>query len=113
VAAASPILLGRYLGETSDDIEVVADDLIPLQRHARALAEIALGLVAVRSASGAASEHATNELRDPVRRPGAGPARPLDLARRSEPNGNWAALVKATLTIAAINQWLRALRNTA
>jgi hypothetical protein len=27
-------------------------------------------------------------------------------ARRSEPNGNSAALVKATLTIAAINQWL-------
>jgi hypothetical protein len=38
---------------------------------------------------------------------------PLELARRSEPNGNRAALVKATLTIAAINQWLRALRNTA
>jgi hypothetical protein len=37
-------LLGRYLGETSDDIEVVADDLTPLQRHARELAEIALGL---------------------------------------------------------------------
>jgi hypothetical protein len=35
---------------------------------------------------------------------------PLELARRSEPNGNWAALVKATLTIAAINQWLRWLR---
>jgi hypothetical protein len=41
---------------------VVADDLTPLQRHGRDLAEIALGLVAVRSASGAASERATNEL---------------------------------------------------
>ncbi len=30
---------------------------------------------------------------------------PLQLARRSEPSGHWAALVKATLTIAAINQW--------
>ena len=29
---------------------------------------------------------------------------PLQLARRSEPSGHWAALVKATLTIAAINQ---------
>jgi hypothetical protein len=38
---------------------------------------------------------------------------PLELARRSEPNGNSAALVKATLTIAAINQWLRASQNTA
>jgi hypothetical protein len=40
---------------------VVADDLTPLQRYARELAEIALGLVAVRSASGAASQRATNE----------------------------------------------------
>jgi hypothetical protein len=38
---------------------------------------------------------------------------PLELTRRSEPNGNWAALVKATLTIVAINQCLPALRNTA
>jgi len=49
-------------GKTSDDIEVVADELTPLQRHARELAEIALGLlVTVRSASGAASQDATNE----------------------------------------------------
>ncbi len=68
MAAASPKLLGRYLGETGDDIEVVADDLTPLQRHARELAEIALGLVAVRSASGAASERATNELGHAVTR---------------------------------------------
>src|SRR5215207_9153705 len=33
-------------------------------------------------------------LSDPVQRPGAEPARPLELARRSEPNGNWATLVK-------------------
>jgi hypothetical protein len=39
----------------------LADDLPARQRHARELAEIALGLVAVRSASGAASERATNE----------------------------------------------------
>jgi len=32
VAAASPKLIGRYLGETSDDIEVVADDLPARQR---------------------------------------------------------------------------------
>jgi len=39
----------------------VADDLTPLQRYARELAEIALGLVAVRPASGAASERAPSE----------------------------------------------------
>src|SRR5262249_16038125 len=32
---------------------------------------------------------------DPVRRSGAGPVRPLELARRPEPNRNRAALVKA------------------
>jgi hypothetical protein len=46
-------------GKTSDDIEVVADEPNTLQRHARELVEIALGLVALRSASGAASQHAT------------------------------------------------------
>src|SRR5215472_9186260 len=34
-------------------------------------------------------------LSDPVRRSGAGPVRPLELARRPEPNRNRAALVKA------------------
>ena len=43
-------------------------DLTPLQRHTRELAEIALGLVAVRSASGAASQRATNELGHAVTR---------------------------------------------
>jgi hypothetical protein len=57
---ASPKLINCHLGETSDDIEVVADDRTPLQRHVRELAGIALGLVAVRSASGAASQRATN-----------------------------------------------------
>ena len=47
---------------------MVADDLTPLQRYARELAEIALGLVAVRSASGAASQRATNELGHAVTR---------------------------------------------
>lgn len=61
MAVASPKLIGCYLGETSDDIEVAAGDLPPLQRYARELAEIALGQVAVRSASGAARKRATNE----------------------------------------------------
>jgi hypothetical protein len=56
VTGASRFLIGLVTG-----IEVVADDLPPLQRHARELAEIALGLVAVRSACGAASQRATNE----------------------------------------------------
>jgi hypothetical protein len=48
---------GRSLptGETSDDIEVVADELTLLQRYVREFAEIVLGLMAVRSASRAAS----------------------------------------------------------
>jgi hypothetical protein len=142
---------------------VVADHLPPLQRYARELAEIALGLVAVRSASGAASQRATNERGHPVTRwmitlvrldqsaralgdpsaalpvataflareqpskdavyvdfgsvilfgdqvldqfaPGAGP--PVG----AEPKLGRAG--EATLTIAAINQWPRALRTTA
>jgi len=71
--------------------------------------------VAVRSASGAASERATNEVGHAVSRWMITLARlyqsprALDdpsTARRSEPNGNCAVLVKATPTIAAINQWL-------
>jgi hypothetical protein len=47
---------------------VAADDLTPLQQHARELAKIALELVGMRSASAAASERATNELGHAVTR---------------------------------------------